>query len=124
MGFLAREASKSANDDGLDVRGIMDSLRPNSGYPFRPRPLSLVVKMAAEIGEDAGGPHELGILVSDADGGGVWTYDYGFDLPAGRRLLTLVIVLHGLEFPERGRYQFNLDLDRGTAATLFMVSLV
>jgi hypothetical protein len=112
--LLARSATKSPDDAGLDIFGVLDAIQPTAGYPFKPSALALVVRMSAELGEDAGGRHVLRIIVSDADGSVVDYISYEYHLPPSHRVLTLDLSLNGLEFPERGQYQFNLDLDEGS----------
>src|SRR5688572_5050423 len=118
--LLAADYANVAQGGKLNVMGIFDNIRAAT-FPARHASMHLVVKLAAEPGE-GGQMRAITILLIDEDGGEVMRMTQELQIPphiGGRRPeMNFIMELRDVVFPSPGVYEFVVQVDRDTKATL------
>lgn len=112
--ILAADYANITQNGKLNVMGIFGNIyAPN--FPARHLSMTLVVKLGANLGE-YGEQRQLSIRLMNADGIEIWRFENPVQIPqptGGQRPeINAIIQINEIVFPEPGRYQFGVYVDR------------
>src|SRR5689334_1261684 len=118
--LLAADYANVAQGGKLNVMGIFDNIAA-ANFPARHGSMHLVVKLAAEPGE-SNQTRTVTILLLDEDGGELMRVGQEIQVPQGasgrRPEMNFIMELRDLTFQTPGIYEFVVQVDLDTKATL------
>jgi hypothetical protein len=117
--LLAADYANVAQGGKLNVMGIFDNIRAHK-FPARHSLMHIVIKLAAELGEN-NETRTVTIKLVDQDGNELMKMSQNVQVPAtigGRRPeLNIIMGLQDIKFPEPGTYEFVVLVDKDFKAS-------
>jgi len=112
--ILAADYANITGDSKLNVMGIFNDINA-TGFPVRHASMHLIVKLAAELGEN-GESRDLTVNLMDADGAKIMNLSGKIAIPEGRGgrrpEVNAILELKDIIFPKPGIYQFVVLVDK------------
>ena len=118
--ILAADYANITQNGKLNVMGIFRNIYATK-FPARHLSMTLVVKLGAELGE-FDDERQLAVRLMDADGNELMRYESPIKVPSpsgGQRPeINAIIQINEIVFPQPGRYQFSVFVDRDAKGSL------
>ncbi len=118
--ILAADYANIAQGGKLNVMGIFRNIYARQ-FPVVHPSMVLIVKLGAELGE-YGDERTLTVKLLNADGKEMMRLSNQMRIPEGkggqRPEVNAIFAINGIRFPEPGRYQFSVQVDKDVKGTL------
>ncbi len=118
--ILAADYANIAQGGKINVMGIFRNIYATR-FPAAHPSMALIVKLGADLGE-YGDERTLTIKLLTADGRELMRIESPIKIPEGkggqRPEVNAIFEINGMVFPEPGRYQFSVQVDRDVKGSL------
>jgi hypothetical protein len=121
--ILAADYANVASGDKLNVMGIFSTIHATT-FPARQQSMYIVIKLGADLGE-YGQNRNLTVKFMDADGKLLHQVSLPFSIPTARGGvrpdINFVLGFNDIVFPQPGRYQFSVLVDKDVKGSLSLL---
>jgi hypothetical protein len=118
--LLVADYANIAQGGKLNVMGIFRNISANN-FPVQHPSMVLIIKLGAEFGE-YGGERSITVIFANPDGKELLRFNNPITVPqmvnGQRPEMNIILEINNTVFPEPGRYQFIVMVDKDTKGTL------